>query len=42
MQQLTNAKLDLIKKIVNARLTQAELQEATAKAQEIINRRKAK
>lgn len=38
--QLNNLKLELIKKIVNARLTKAELKEVTAKAEELINRRK--
>ena len=37
--QLTTSKLELIKKIVNARLSKAELKEVTAKAEEIINRR---
>ena len=37
---LNNLKLELIKKIVNARLSKAELKEVTAKAEEIINRRK--
>lgn len=36
---LNNLKLELIKKIVNARLSKAELKEVTAKAEEIINRR---
>ena len=40
--QLNNQKLELIKKIVNARLTKAELKEVTAKAEEILNRRSSK
>lgn len=37
--QLNNLKLELIRKIVNARLSKAELKEVSAKAEEIINRR---
>lgn len=37
--QLNNQKLELIKKIVNARLSKTELKEVTAKAEEILNRR---
>ena len=36
---LNQQKLELIKKIANARLTKAELQMLTEKAEEIINRR---
>lgn len=36
---LTEKQLELIKKIVNARLTKDELKVVTAKAEEIINRR---
>lgn len=36
---LTQKKIALIKKIVNARLSKAELKEVTAKTKEIINRR---
>lgn len=36
---LNNLKLELIKKIVNARLSKAELKEVAAKAEEILNRR---
>ena len=39
MKELTQQKIELIKKIVNARLSKAELQEVTAKAEEIFNRR---
>ena len=39
IMQLNNQKLELIKKIVNARLSKAELKEVTAKAEEILNRR---
>ena len=38
--QLNNLKLELIKKIVNARLSKAELKAVTAKAEELINSRK--
>lgn len=37
--QLYNLKLELIKKIVNAHLSKAELKEITSKAEEIITRR---
>ena len=37
--QLDTQKLELIKKIVNARLSKDELQEVIAKAKEIVNRR---
>lgn len=37
---LNQAKLNLIQKIVNARLTKEELKIATAKTQEIISKRK--
>lgn len=39
MKELTQQKIELIKKIVNARLSKAELQEVTAKAEEILQRR---
>ena len=42
IEQITQAKLELIQKIVNARLTKAELKEVTDKAEEIINRRNTK
>ena len=38
-EPITKAKLALIQKILNARLSQAELKEVTAKAQAIINAR---
>lgn len=38
--QLNNLKLELIKKIVNARLTKTELSKVTAKAKELISNRK--
>ena len=37
--QLNNLKLELIKKIVNARLSKAELQTVATKAKEIIARK---
>lgn len=37
---LNNQKLELIKKIVNARLSKSELKEVTEKAEEIIKRRR--
>ena len=40
--QLNNLKLELIKKIVEARLSKAELKEVTAKAEELIKRRDCK
>ena len=39
MHNVSQAKLDLIRKIVNAKLTKEEMQAVTNKAQEIINRR---
>ena len=36
---LNSIKLELIKKIANAKLTKAELQAITEKAEEILNRR---
>ena len=39
-EPITKAKLALIQKILNARLSQAELREVTAKAKDIINARK--
>lgn len=38
--QLNQKKLELIKKIAQARLTPSEVEAITAKANEIINRRK--
>ena len=38
MPNISQAKLDLIRKIVNAKLSQDELQEVTQKAQELIRR----
>ena len=38
--QLNTQKLELIKKIVNARLTKEELQAVSSKAKELINNRK--
>lgn len=40
--QLTTQQLDLIKKIVNARLTKTELKEVTEKAKQILQRRRSK
>jgi 23S rRNA maturation mini-RNase III len=40
IMQLTQKKIELIKKIAQARLTPAEVQAITDKADEIINRRK--
>ena len=37
--QLNQQKLELIKKIVNAKMSKAELQALTEKAEKIINRR---
>ena len=37
--KLNQQQIELIKKIVDARLTKDELKEVTAKAEEIINRR---
>ena len=39
MHHVSQAKLDLIRKIINAKLTVEEMQAVTNKAQEIINRR---
>lgn len=39
MHQFSQAKLDLIRKIVNAKLTKEEIQAVSNKAQEIIDRR---
>lgn len=38
MQNITKSKLELIRKIINARLTKDELQTLTDKAHEIIRR----
>lgn len=40
--QLNNQKLELIKKILDARLSKTELKEVTSKAEEILNRRNTK
>lgn len=40
MRNLTQSKLDLIRKIVNAKFTKSELQAIIKKAQEILNNRK--
>ena len=39
MRNISQAKIELIKKIVNAKLTKQELQAVTDKANEIISRR---
>lgn len=36
---ISNAKIELMKKIINARLTKAELQSVISKAKEIVNAR---
>ena len=36
---LTQSKMELIQKIINARLSKKELQEVTAKAEELLKRR---
>lgn len=40
--KLNQQQIELIKKIVDARLTKDELKEVTSKAEEIINRRPSK
>ena len=39
---ITKEKIALIQKILNARITKAELKEVTDKAEEILNRRQTK